>query len=382
MSSHSDSSQDQIELELQFRFVPLSFSWVAIHPKPKGIIQFIGGALFGTFPTIFYHYFFKKLYEAGYTIIVFPFRFTFDHWSVSLELLREQYVLRYLIIQRVIELQYDPKIYLYDANYRWVGHSLGCKYILLLELLSGFEESNFTNFSWSEIWSQIKPSLPDSHENKVRIVSQQLEKLESKIKNIYHEWLKIKQAITFLVGQSIDLEGLFIRNEPSLLIAPDISDTNSAIPLTLIAKLIDKLGRGAKPTKEQTQLLIENSSLFSLMAIISFEKDLIAGNLENSTNESDVAWLVDNLKARLRGVEQLEFYHLEPHGRQINKYIVDLPGSIIVWLTGLTFVPLIPFSKPAKAFFNEVRKPIIRTFSQRAILEKTVIELLSSENCS
>jgi hypothetical protein len=48
-------------METKIRFQPLSFSWVAIHPNPKGVVQFIGGAFFGTFPTVFYRYFLAGL---------------------------------------------------------------------------------------------------------------------------------------------------------------------------------------------------------------------------------------------------------------------------------------------------------------------------------
>ena len=378
MLASSDNRFGQIDSEPKFKFMPLSFSWVAIHPKPKGVIQFIGGALFGSFPTVFYNYFFKKLYAAGYTIIAFPFRFTFDHWSVSLQLLQEHYVLRQAIIKRVINLGYDPEVYLKDANYRWVGHSLGCKYILLLELLSGFESYNANDLTWSEIWQKIKPNLPHDNDKQVLKVDRQLEKLKDRVENIYDEWLKIRKNIEALVGHGVDLTGLFLRNEPNLLVAPDISDTDSAIPIEAVAKLVDRLRRGVQPTKKQTQLLIENSCLFSLTSILAFEKDLIAGNLQNSTGDSDVAWLVSNLQPRLKGVEELNFaYHLEPHGYQVARYVFDFPGAIIVWTTGLAFAPLISISQPAKAFFNEIRKPIIKTLNSRAVLEETAIRLLS-----
>lgn len=378
MLASSDNRFGQIDSEPKFKFMPLSFSWVAIHPKPKGVIQFIGGALFGSFPTVFYNYFFKKLYAAGYTIIAFPFRFTFDHWSVSLQLLREHYVLRQAIIKQVINLGYDPEVYLKDANYRWVGHSLGCKYILLLELLSGFESYNANDLTWSEIWQKIKPNLPHDNDEQVLKVDRQLEKFKDRVENIYDEWLKIRKNIEALVGHGVDLTGLFLRNEPSLLVAPDISDTDSAIPIEAVAKLVDRLRRGVQPTKKQTQLLIENSCLFSLTSILAFEKDLIAGNLQNLTGDSDVAWLVSNLQPRLKGVEELNFaYHLEPHGYQVARYVFDFPGAIIVWTTGLAFAPLISISQPAKAFFNEIRKPIIKTLDSRAVLEETAIRLLS-----
>jgi hypothetical protein len=37
-----------------FKFQPVSFSWVAVHPQPKGVVQFIGGTFFGSLPTLFY----------------------------------------------------------------------------------------------------------------------------------------------------------------------------------------------------------------------------------------------------------------------------------------------------------------------------------------
>ncbi len=48
-----------------FKFQPLYFSWVAVHPNFKGVVQFIGGALFGTFPTFFYRYYLRKISNEG-----------------------------------------------------------------------------------------------------------------------------------------------------------------------------------------------------------------------------------------------------------------------------------------------------------------------------
>jgi hypothetical protein len=48
------------------KFQPVSHSWVALHPQPKGVIQFIAGAFFGTFaPMFFYRYLLQFLFEAG-----------------------------------------------------------------------------------------------------------------------------------------------------------------------------------------------------------------------------------------------------------------------------------------------------------------------------
>ncbi|VEP11557.1 hypothetical protein H1P_110007 [Hyella patelloides LEGE 07179] len=41
--------------EKYFRFQPFPHSWVAIHPNPKGVIQFVGSFfVFGALPTVFY----------------------------------------------------------------------------------------------------------------------------------------------------------------------------------------------------------------------------------------------------------------------------------------------------------------------------------------
>ena len=379
MSIYSFENQAEIEFKAKFKFQPLSSSWVAIHPEPKGIIQFIGGALFGSFPTIFYHHFLNKLFQSGYTIIAFPFRFTFNHWSVSLQLLREQYVLRQEIIKKVINLNYNPQIYLEDKNYQWIGHSLGCKYIILLELLSGFEEANTNSFDWEIVWQKIKPNLPDIDGQETKKIVQQLENIKDRVKDIYDKWLTIRKEIENLVERSVDLKGLFIRSQPSLLVAPDISDTGSAIPIRQVADFLDLLELGAKPTRKQTQLLIENSSLFSITAILSFEKDMIAGNRQNSTGDSDAAWLINTLQLGThRTFEIKNAFHLEPHWHQVGKLVIDFPGVLVVWSNGLTFAPLIPFSKPARAFFNEVRKPIIKTLTVRALLEQKVLQLLEN----
>lgn len=43
-------------MDATFKFEQLSNSQVAIHPKPKGIVQFLGGYGFASIPTVFYRY--------------------------------------------------------------------------------------------------------------------------------------------------------------------------------------------------------------------------------------------------------------------------------------------------------------------------------------
>lgn len=270
-----------------FRFSPVAFSWVAIHPEPKGVIQFMGGAFFGTFPTIFYRYFLQTLFEEGYTIVALPFRFSFRHWSIAIDLLKEQEVLR-----KELSKITGNNVYQEKANYFWLGHSLGCKYIALLEFLS------------SERWQQITESC----------VKQQA-----------------YQQIEAIIADA-NLESASILDQSSLLIAPDISNTESAVPIRAIARLLDRVGLGVLPTREQTQCFIERSRLFNLTAVISFDKDDLAGSetdefKDQQTQEnSDVLWLIRQLKTRKFPILHTELpgKHLEPLGIRVGEYIVDL----------------------------------------------------------
>ena len=275
-----------------FKFRPVSFSWVAIHPEPKGVIQFISGAFFGTFPTVFYRYFLQELFEEGYTIIALPFRFSFRHWSIAIDLLKEQEVLRQELSEIASRLGYRQDVYQDKANYFWLGHSLGCKYIALLEFLSG------------EHWKQITESCVERH-----------------------AYQQIQTTIS-----NADLESASILAQPSLLIAPDISNTESAIPIRAIARFLDRVGLGVLPTREQTQCFIERSQLFNLTAMISFDKDTLAGS-ENDQfknkqirENSDVLWLIEQLKTRKFSIlhKELPGKHLEPLGMRVGDYIVDL----------------------------------------------------------
>ncbi|MEG4571390.1 DUF1350 family protein [Microcoleus sp. N3A4] len=291
-----------------FRFQPVSFSWVAIHPQPKGVVQFIGGTFFGSLPTLFYRYFLQQLFEEGYTVVALPFRFTFRHWPIAIGLLKEQEILRTELTEIAQKLGYESEIYQDLSSYFWVGHSLGCKYIALLEFLSDDRYPNIVNKFCDR---------PDC------------EQIQSLIENL-----------------GIDRPS--IKDQPSLLIAPDISNTESAIPVRSLAQLLDKFRLGVLPTREQTQCFIANSSLFNLTAIISFDRDDIAGST-NDINKSpeqqkmsDVLWLIEQLSNRKLPLlsQEIAGKHLEPIGIKIGNYIVDLN-------------PWDKFIKPLKSRFLE-----------------------------
>ncbi|MBD0336785.1 MAG: DUF1350 family protein [Cyanobacteria bacterium Co-bin13] len=287
------------------QFQPLSFSWVAIHPQPKGVIQFIGGAFFGTFPTLFYRHLLDELFQAGYTLVALPFRFSFRHWSIALSLLDEQQRLRQLLPAQAQNLGYTADLYSDTASYSWLGHSLGCKYIALLELLSGQDYA-------AAVSEMIDPQTA--------------------------EWLQ----------QQLKEHEQGICNQPSLLIAPDISDTTTAIPVKSLAHLLDRLKLGVQPTRKQTQDLIDCSQLFHLTGLLSFDRDTVAGSIQDSCEAtSDVLWLYRHLQSQGLLHHELPGKHLEPVGIRVGELIVDLNPldkflkPLCGWLTGATALTLL-----------------------------------------
>ena len=227
------------------RFRPISHSWVARHPEPIGVIEFLGGAFYGSFPSIAYSHFLNSLFEAGYTVIAVPFRFGFNHLAIAQGLLQERDQIR-------AELNYPSTI-----PHLWVGHSLGCKYIVLLETMRS------------------------------------------------------------------------ILDQPSLLIAPDISDTRNALPIPSLADLLDRLKLGAVPNRQETQRRILDSSLFNLTALISFRQDTIAGTLSGSPDESDVAWFAQTLSRKQKAnpiQQEIPGGHREPIAVRLANWVVRPPG--------------------------------------------------------
>jgi Protein of unknown function (DUF1350) len=248
-------------MESEFKFIPLQFHWVAINPKPIGVVYFIGGAFFGTFPNLFYRYLLKQVFEQGYTIVAIPYRFTFRHWTVSLEMVKDLIGLRKAIYEQAKFFGYDDNLRLYledptsdNPNYFWMGHSLGCKYISLLEILSDVE-----NIELEQVLSccvgtnqgeDIKKSLGDT-----------------------------------------DIHDVSLKNQPSLFLAPVIAGIDSAIPVPALAKLVQTLGLDVQPNVQETRCLISDSNLFGLLEIIAFAKDKQA--------KDTVAWFIKELSQRL-----------------------------------------------------------------------------------
>jgi len=255
-------------------FQPVSFSWVALHPEPKGIVQFIGGAFFGTFPTLFYRHLFQEIYQEGYTLVALPFRFSLRHWQIACSLLEEQHQLRQILPDLAEHQGYKSSLYREESSYLWFGHSLGCKYIALLELFSGDEEA-------------VAAALPKN------------------LRDLY-------------------CHSRGIWSQGSVLLAPDISDLESAIPIRSLVTLFKFLNISVQPDRQQTMDLIRQSSLFNLTAMISFDRDTVAGNLcDTDPDVSDVLWLYQYLQTKSAPVQELSGKHLEPIGWRIGRYIAD-----------------------------------------------------------
>ncbi len=298
----------------KFQFKPIHFNWVALHPKPIGVIHFIGGAFFGTFPTIFYRYITRRLYEQGYTIVALPFRFTFRHWSVAISLVREQAELRQAIVQEAKRLGYEYKIYETEPtsekpNHFWLAHSVGCKYIALLELLTELENKKIQEF------------LGDC------VGLEQSQQIEGSLKGV-------------------DLQDISLKNQPLILLAPVIAGIESAIPISALAELIKKLGLDVQPNVPETRCLIKKSRLFGLTAAIAFAKDKIASNPQlNKEGEpkGTVQWLQKNVPS-IKFFELPNRKHLAPLGvrsgdSQLADEIINLLNIETQQLKSLTNQP-------------------------------------------
>jgi hypothetical protein len=215
----------------------------------------LGGALFGSLPNISYSYFLSCLYDEGYTIVTAPFRLGLDHEKIAREIHSDR--------QRVFE---SLKPIHQNLPRFWIGHSLGCKYIILLEATG---EEDGTEF--------------------------------------------------------------FLKDQPSILIAPDMSDTYDAVKIGIIAQYLDNIGQGVNPNRAATKAKLAASKRFNFTAIISFDRDDIAGTRSQTPEApdfSDVALITQLLKQRPSGLllktELKDCQHLEPVGIKV----VQPDGSI------------------------------------------------------
>ena len=209
--------------------------------------------------------------------------------KVSLYLLKEQYALQ-IEIAKILKSENTAldliDLYLQPVNYLWLGHSLGCKYITLLEVLSQDPLKR----------TPILQQCLAKHDRDAAQIIDRLKIMES------------EQAIINEVMKPMSSEGksntrFFIRDQPSVFLAPEIGNTvrffrsswRISNPCTM-------------PNKSQTECLISSSKeLFNLTGIISFGDDNIA--------EDDVTFLVgeiENSRGRQNSHQELAGGHFEP----------------------------------------------------------------------
>lgn len=246
---------------MSLSYTSISRSQVARHPQPIGAVQFYGGAFFNGRPTLWYDYFLGEIYRAGYTVIAPIVPSGLDHTRTAYTLLEERDAVR----QALPELG--------PLRHFWVGHSMGCKLIGLIQAYTDPKRNAF--------------------------------------------------AAPGLAGP----ERAGALHEPALLLAPDISDTRDAVPFAWLARLLDKLERGVKPSRAEMQALIGKSGLFHLTGIISFSADTIAGTVKDPPETSDVAWLVQTLQQRTRGKllhDEIPGDHLAPIGVTVRDQAFDV----------------------------------------------------------
>ncbi|MEH2056118.1 MAG: DUF1350 family protein [Nostoc sp.] len=322
-------------MSLKVRFQPVSFSWVALHPQPQGVIQFIGGAFFGTFvPMLFYRYLLECLFKQGYTIIILPFNFTFDHYAEAGFLIKEQYTLMPELVRMAEQVGYEYEIYLDDSNFYWIGHSIGCKYIALLEAFSALPKEVYEIKELiREVVKKTSGNLsPEKQEKKVQSVFTDLENL---INELQGKSSQAKKLVSYYVNQDsarvqrnfaesdVKIASIFIKNQGSLFLAPVNTGLDSAIKPKIFADFIIRLGLNVKPTPEETDALIENSNLFNLLGLVYSPLDNIG--------KSTLQWFFNIFKKPPEDFRaEFKGGHLRPLGLSLGNLVINFPDTFSV----------------------------------------------------
>ena len=131
----------------------------------------------------------------------------------------------------------------------WIAHSLGCKYVALLELLSDVEDYRFKKNIMHAL-SEAEPSQAQEPQAKLNLI----------------------QA---------DQASLF--NQPQLLTDPVIANLNSAIPWKPLEKNLCSSFQGL-PSRDTTFKLIDETCLFSLTKILSLHSKTARDTIDRLTH--------------------------------------------------------------------------------------------------
>lgn len=282
-----------------------------LHPQPQRVIQFIGGFTFGSFPGLFYDRLAMQLcQQKGYSVVLHPFRFNpfnADHWSLALEL----YVrLRTLQLRDLPRLTNNDAFYLERHHHIWLGHSLGCKLIELLETLS--LEPQQRRQALSEILS----------EEEVARIEKLIDGVVNTLQNISVDLAARRQSGNDrpaaepndpfaaelerqLARRTAGKPPQFILDQPSVLMAPQISGA-----VRLAGTGMSLYNARVLPTWEQTCYLVRSQkTIFNLTDLIRFSDDDIAAD--------DILFLKQVLAERNRAadaamIRNVDGGHLRP----------------------------------------------------------------------
>lgn len=275
-------------------------STVYLSATPVRMVHLIGGFTFGSLPQIFYRSLAESLcLEKHYSVVLHPFPFNPfvpDHWSLALAL----YVrLRTLQLRDLPRLSDHNPFYFERSNHVWLGHSLGCKLIELLELLSLPPDTRHK--ALLEILSaaetrRIEHLIGDTVKRLKGMASQITpESVASADENFSTEWNR--QLSRRKDGEPLQ----FILDQASVLMAPQISGA-TRIPATNLRLY----SASVQPSWEQTCYLVRSQrSIFNLTDVIRFSDDTIAAD--------DIVFLQQVLQSR--------------HNPQNRDVVRDVPGG-------------------------------------------------------
>lgn len=263
----------------------LQGSRVYLQPHSRKFVHIIGGFGFGSCPAVFYRSLALRLSERKYSVILHPFPFNplrADHWSLAIALYRRL---------KILQLQELPALAgaegaLERSNHAWIGHSLGCKLIELLELLSLEEPAR----------RQALRSILSEAETEA--LYRQIDGLSSELGEIARPLLaRLEQAPAgsgdgaapdaqaagpsgeareqlqhLLERRASQAAPGFIRNQTSLLLAPQISGAVRIPPTGITIYNAD-----VQPSWEQSCFLVRSqTSIFQLTGLVGFSEDAIA----------------------------------------------------------------------------------------------------------
>ena len=171
---------------------------------------------------------------------------------------------------------------------------MGCKYISLLEILSNNRD---------RLTSILQNCLGDRYNNEVISLIESVDKARK----------DAEKDIGEIINRPIAIGEFFIKDRPSRLLAPEISNTLTVNGFTIpTADPFPNIELLVRPNAREIKCAISQSTeLFNLTGMISFDRDCIA--------KDDVTFLLQELNLRCFPPLDREFpgWHFEPNGIQI-----------------------------------------------------------------